>query len=348
MQQREIKKPFKVQVINADGRIEYRIIDLSEPWAGWVPEYAVIANREQPREYFDPVELALLGESLRSGQSNPSTAIPLFGYGDGRVTWMIGDGERRLRSLRMEGLVKLWISYSPDITKENLHEHAFKSNCCRKGHTHAEAARAIDRELKTGKKYFEIAAMVGNDEGWAKMTHAYLKLEPTLLTLLDPPTKKEDRMPLAVANAIVSRTHAEQLKLWNQAKGMGRKGSMVLKVQAQRSNVSVRGYRRKPSDEIQLVKRRLRRMTDDLSFLNDEWRERIEATFPGVNVSLMTDEIDRIVTECGNLKSFLIEVSKREKPVPVAAPNVIPMSDAPQATEPHALPEAAEAATTAA
>lgn len=313
---------YRVLVITAKGATEERHIDLSEPWSGWVPTDTVIANAEQPRQFFDQEELARLGASLRTGQANPSTAIPHTPpSGSSKVRWKLGDGERRLRALRQEGLNKVWVSYCPGITEENLHEVAFKANCCRQGHTHAETACAIEREIRTGKKLHEIGDMVGKSEQWARGEHDLLKLHPTLLVLMDPPTKKEHRLPMSVAKALVGLSHEQQLQKWAEVKHLT-KGKMALSINAQKFGAGATGRKRKPSDDVQIIKNRLRKIRDDLRFLNTEWKERIETVMPGVDVSLMTESIDQIDAETAALKKLLTEASAKPKDsniVPFAA-----------------------------
>lgn len=311
-------RPYLIAVIDSHGKTGHRTIDLGEPWSGWVPTDTVVANKEQPREFFDTEELAKLGESLRTGQANASVVIPFSDRSNPSAKWKLGDGERRLRALKAEGLNKVWVTYSPDITEENLHAVSFKANCCRQGHTHVEMARAIDRELRTGKKYAEIGAMVGRAYQWALDEHRLLQLEPSLLKLIDPPTQGKYRIPLAVAKELSKLPHDQQLTEWQRlVKSGASKGRMRLILQAS-SELPGRGRgrgatKRVPSDDIDIIKNRLRKITGDLHLFNTEWEARIMKTMAGVNVSLMVEALDEIQSEGAKLRNLLVRASESEK-----------------------------------
>jgi ParB family chromosome partitioning protein len=180
----------------------------------------VAANPDQPRRYFDPADLELLGASLAHKQQQPVTVRP-HPQPTAKRHWQVIDGERRWRAAKKLGL-PIWIVVDGDITNEQeLHTASFSANFCRAGHTHAETAAAIDRELQTGKSYAEIAALVGKSESWAVKEHSLLKLAPEVIALIDPPTSREDRIPNRVAMLLTSFPPEKQMKLWNQYKAKG-------------------------------------------------------------------------------------------------------------------------------
>jgi len=184
----------------------------------------VAANPDQPRRYFDPTDLELLGASLAHKQQQPVTVRP-HPQPTAKRVWQIIDGERRWRAAKKLGL-PLWIVVDGDIADDHqLHTASFSANFCRAGHTHAETAAAIERELKTGKTYAEIGALVGKSESWAVKEHSFLKLAPEVLALIDPPTPREDKIPNKVALLLTSFPPEKQLKLWNQYKAKGVAGA---------------------------------------------------------------------------------------------------------------------------
>jgi ParB/RepB/Spo0J family partition protein len=184
----------------------------------WVALSDIKPNPKQPRTYFDPEELERLGKSLQSKQNQPVTVVPM---NSGR--WMIVDGERRWRAAQAVGLARLWVVVDDDVTTaEQLHSASFTANWCRAGHTHEETANAIEIEVQNGKTYEEIGAMVGKSADWAKKEHSLLELAPEVMALLNPPTPRAERIPLAVAFLLTGYERSRQMKLWNQHKAKGR------------------------------------------------------------------------------------------------------------------------------
>jgi ParB/RepB/Spo0J family partition protein len=183
-----------------------------------VPVGDVFPNPDQPRRYFDAVELKRLAVSLKRRQQLPVAVRP---HPTLEGMWQIVDGERRWRAAQMMQL-PLWVVVDEEVSCEvDLHTASFSANFCRSGHTHAETAAAIDRELRAGRSYAEIGELVGKSEDWAKLEHGFLKLDPKVLALLDPPTPKENKIPHRVAVLLTNFPPQNQMKLWNQYKAKG-------------------------------------------------------------------------------------------------------------------------------
>jgi ParB/RepB/Spo0J family partition protein len=180
----------------------------------------VVANPDQPRRYFDPGDLDLLAASLRRRQQQPVTVRP-HPQPSNKRHWQIIDGERRWRAAKKLN-IPLWIVVDEDIPNDAaLHTASFAANFCRCGHTHAETAQAIDREVAAGKTYAQIAALVGKSESWAQKEHSLLKLAPEVLALIDPPTSREDKIPHKIALLLTGFPQEKQLKLWHKYKSKG-------------------------------------------------------------------------------------------------------------------------------
>ncbi len=195
----------------------------------------IAPNPTQPRHHFDAGALADLGRSLRQRQRQPLTVIPYSDAGRPKVRWMLIDGERRWRAACEAGIKKLWIIEDDEVCATDaaeLHTASFSTNWCRAGHTHAETAAAIDREMAAGKSYEEIAALVGKSDTWARNEHSLLKLHPDVLPLLDPPTPKDARLPLAVALLLAAKFPPEKhAKLWAQHRAKGKAALHHLRTQ---------------------------------------------------------------------------------------------------------------------
>jgi ParB/RepB/Spo0J family partition protein len=180
----------------------------------------IVRNEEQPRTYFDPEALSLLGGSLAQKQRQPITVVPHSDPEMPEVRWKIVDGERRWRAAQEVGLETVWIVIDDDVRDEtDMHTASFVANWNRAGHTHAETAAGIEREMKAGKTVGEIARLVGRSESWVSAEHSLLKLHPDLMRQIDPPTPRAGRIPMKVAYALVQWRPEKQVKLWKQLKG---------------------------------------------------------------------------------------------------------------------------------
>lgn len=193
--------------------------DPSIPWSGTVPIKSLVPNPDQPRKWFDEAALDLTAESLASLQVQPVLVIP-HTNGDGRVKWMIVDGERRWRALVKLKQTEILVCYRPGITHENLHATSFAANFCRAGHTHAETGAAIDKELRAGRSVRQIAALTGRSDQWVLNEHKLLKLHPELLARMDPPTPKTERLPMKLALLLADLKPFDQLGRYQRIREM--------------------------------------------------------------------------------------------------------------------------------
>jgi len=214
----------------------------------WAKIESIIANPDQPRTHFDQEELERLAVSLKQKQNQPVTVIPFEGR------YMIVDGERRWRAAKLAGLKRLWVVVDDDVTNaEELHSASFTANWCRAGHTHEETARAIELETKRGRSYEEIGAMVGKSEDWARKEHSLLLLAPEVMALLNPPTPRGERLPLAVAYLLTQYPAHKQMGLWNKHRARGREAFHHI-----RTSAAPTVDRRRPMDDAKYIVGRVR------------------------------------------------------------------------------------------
>lgn len=243
----------------------------------------ITRNPQQPRTYFDAAEMGALGKSLQRRQQQPLTVIPFSDPKRPKIKWMINDGERRFRAAQKAGIDELWIVVDDVEAGDELHTASFAANWNRAGHTHSETAHAIERERKTGKTFEEIAAIVGKSTQWAVNEHSLLKLDPELLKLMDPPTPREDRLPIKSALALV------KLPLKNQMPSWRRYGSKPASEAFHHIRVqSGGGGTRAAGDDARYVKRRVAMAAGILGGV---------ATLPGRMLAGLTDEVRRAVSD---------------------------------------------------
>lgn len=256
------RRVFVVDITDGD-RIVEQIIDTRMPWSGFVLVSTVTRNPEQPRKLFDEEEIALLAGSIQTTlQVSPITAVIFETPEDANILWMINDGERRLRAMKLiDGKVYLWIAYNPFITAENLFKASTIANLCRTGHTYMENAGAINRllEMDSGSDYKTIAKQMGFGEGWVKQLHSLMKLHVSLQPLLDAPTPKQKRIPIGAAFTLASVEQGEQLEIWGKVKHLPKR-QMSVQISAlagAAKTAAGKGYRRKPSYNARIVGRKI-------------------------------------------------------------------------------------------
>lgn len=198
-------------------------LDLNQPWTGFVAPAVVAPNPEQPRKFFSVVELERLARSLEKRQEVACTVMP-WPTGQPKpapgVEWMLIDGERRWRAAMQAELPQLWIAYKPGVTVENIHGASLTANFNRAGHTKMETARALQRELDAGRSVVEVARSVGKTDTWVRNYLMLLELHPDLQKLLDEPTPKEQRLPMAVGVQLAVHDVTRQVKLWLKVRSM--------------------------------------------------------------------------------------------------------------------------------
>lgn len=178
----------------------------------------IAPNTKQPREHFDEAALERLARSVARKQRAPVVVSPFRDARRPKIKWMIVDGERRWRAAKLAGLQALWITIDDPMAPEGeeMHEASLVANFCREGHTHAEKANAVQKLIDAGRQVGEIAEMLGKSASWVSSEAGLLRLQPELLKLLDAPTPKEKRMPVAVGYALSAIAPEKQAAIWKK------------------------------------------------------------------------------------------------------------------------------------
>ncbi len=249
------RRVFVVDTTDGD-RIVEEIIDIRKPWSGLVLIDTAIRNPEQPRKLFEENELELLAGSLEATlQVSPITAVIYESPENPKILWMINDGERRLRALKINGKIYIWVAYTPFITVENLFKASTIANLCRKGHTYMENAMAINRllEMDASADYFSIAKQMGFGKVWVEQLHSLTRLHPSLQALLDSPTPKKERIPINAAIALAGVDHKTQMEAWESAKKYSKRQISTVIRSLTGTAKSITGRKRKASDDARIA-----------------------------------------------------------------------------------------------
>lgn len=278
----------------------------TQPWIGFVLVVSVLPNPDQPRTVFYEEDQKATDESLDELQIQPILVIPHEEPGRPEIKLMLVDGERRWRSTCRLGKPVILACVRPGITRENLHAVSFAANFCRVGHTHADTARAIDKEYRKGKTYEQIARMVGKTAMWARNEHVLLRLEPSLLALVDARDKTK-RLATKVAIVLTDLPHAKQLEQWHKYKDMGA-AEQFTKLRCCNDVRSVAGGRRRDD---RYCFRLLDAMKKASSRLADIPRVMLREMTP-ITREVFLKGLSQVETDLRNIRERLAQMEKEE------------------------------------
>lgn len=171
-------------------------LDQAEPGSvKYIPVEMLIANPEQPRQYFNPSELAELVSSIKTlGVLQPILVRPNV---DGKFE--IVAGERRFRAAQEAGLVKIPCIIKGLTDREAL-EISIVENVQRAGLNPVEEATAYNRLIEEHSlSAQEVAERVGKDRATVANLVRILRLPASILELV-----KEGKLSLGHAKAILT------------------------------------------------------------------------------------------------------------------------------------------------
>ena len=182
----------------------------------WLPRARIRPFAGQPREYFDPIKLEELADSMvEEGQKVPIEVKII--NGDPDHDFELVDGQRRWHGAAMRNIELLKGGINTEITdEEDQFVNSIVSNFVREPHTPLEVAHAVERLLKSKKKkrtYNEIARMFGRSLGWVRYHHDLLKLAPQVIELLSPELDEDERLTVTHASLLTGLPTEVQVKL---------------------------------------------------------------------------------------------------------------------------------------
>lgn len=235
---------------------EKRVVEI--PWR------MVRPMKGQPRTYFDPKKLRELRESIAErGQETVGKVRVLWSGRDQQFELI--DGERRLRACSL--LDRPFSALVEDVADpEEQYEKSARSNLNRADHTPLEIAHMVERirnskrigALPKGEQIAATARVFSKSPSWALSYLSLARLVPDLRRLLEPTTKKQDRIPLVLAFRLSTLPRDEQLMQW---KNISRRNLGIVHAQRHidriilKKGLHVHRRGRKPADEFALVRR---------------------------------------------------------------------------------------------
>lgn len=154
----------------------------------------------QPREYFDPEQLAGLELSIKQrGQIQPGLVKEI--HGDPDHAFELVDGQRRWHACIKLGVKFCAVVISPEDEREQ-YEISLAANFQRAEHTPMEIAKACVQLWKAGRSEVYIAALFGKSPFWVNNYKRLVDLIPELQRLMDPAQVPNDKDRLSVTLAV--------------------------------------------------------------------------------------------------------------------------------------------------
>ena len=276
----------------------------------------------QPREYFDPVKLEELADSMvEEGQKVP-VEVRLVN-GDPDHNFELVDGQRRWHAAEMRGieLLKGWINLTI-VDEEDQFVNSIVSNFVREPHTPLEIAHAVARLLKSTKKkrtYNEIARMFGRSVGWVRYHHDLLKLAPEVHGLMSPTVDEDNRLTVTPASLLTGLPEELQIKFAKrfvfdgtsllQARYQVRQTAAELEEDSQRTGPR----KRRPSDYYESLRNFTKRLGEESEVLLETplplFRQMMGARTVRERTQLLV-AVDTCLENLEQLKQILDDVNK--------------------------------------
>jgi ParB family chromosome partitioning protein len=145
-----------------------------------IPVSKIDRDPDQPRKHFDPDSIKELADSIReNGLIQPIVVRPL---GD---RFIITVGERRWRAHKFAGLKKIRCIVSRIRGENALRNTQATENMSRAAMRVSEEAQHIDRQIKRGQTYEQLAKSLGKCRANIVATHQLLRLPKAILNDVD-------------------------------------------------------------------------------------------------------------------------------------------------------------------
>lgn len=169
----------------------------------------------QPRQYFKKSSLQELADSIAEvGQVTPALVRRLDTLEDGYEFELI-EGERRFRAcIMLDRPLKVEVDIDTKNDRKLQYKKSVAANFGREGHTPIESARAIKKLREDGETIKSVADIMGKSMGWVNQYSNLLKLDPQVITLLEPQhTEEEKLIPVSIGFMLVEVPMPYQLHL---------------------------------------------------------------------------------------------------------------------------------------
>ena len=284
---------------------------------------------DQPRKYFDPVDLNEFADELKEqGQTVPALVKVVTPPDKNGCQLELISGERRWRSCSLKQMdLKVTICEPMDAAEQFT--QAVLANLHGVSLSLLENALAVRDFKKFGKSHEEIAKIYRKKSGkqWVEQHLRILELHPDVLKLIGPETPEGQRIPLTSAISLIPLPQEYQVDYAIQV-SRGTMTALQLKHQV-RNRLAERGIKRKnrSSDDFRAAVAFFKMVNARIEQNVDFSEGRIAALFKGRTPDEIR-ELMRLTKDCGDNLYIVYAAfeAEAEKSLAPMAPDIIAAS----------------------
>lgn len=282
-----------------------------------LPLWLIKRNTDQPREFFDKVELKKLANSYRRRKNVEYPLMVSLSKNGTHV--IIIDGERRWRAAKLGKLASVSCNIRPPMTTDEMFLVSAKANLCREDMTMAEEAKIIKRLMEKHDMTINmIAEELGKHVSQIYQTLSFFKLSKRLQDMLS-----KGKIKKGTALVIAKYPEKEQVRMLGVIKdaeskrgnGNGSKpihpndANRLLKKFAQQEGIEAsKGRGRNNTSHEELVAKHLATNLRNLGLSLDEFMSIPKKALPNLGSVHFTDiekDIEKIIKKGEKLLSRL-------------------------------------------
>lgn len=253
--------------------------------------------KQQPREFFDPVEIAARAQSMAAaGQQMPVTVERITG--DPKHEYELIDGESRWLSAKKAGIeeMSVLVRSTPFASVTEKHRASLIANFNRSEHTPMEISNALQVQVRAGVLQGELALELGKQPMWVSKYLSLQGLHPNIQRLLDPRVSKKARIAPATAFALAQIPKAQQLEVLETARRSDGKISMdrVKRIIAGRNDIRRTTRKESPARRKAMLENALRALGTGMDKLRRATPEEAKALFAELRKAGEVDGLESV------------------------------------------------------
>lgn len=274
---------------------------------------------DQPRKFFSKVRIISLAKSIdRSGQRTPAIVTPVYDqqFPDGKQRFYLVNGERRkLACVYLKRPLRCVVQYGIKNQKKHYIESA-SANFNTEPHLPMEIAEVVNRfRTEFEMPWDEIEIELGMGRQTMIKYLNLIHLHPQLQKLLGPETPRDQKISVGVAEEISHLPPERQLVLVKEilgqrsdiAKQTIRRYLEEARNAGEKVRDSIKGRKRRPSDDSEILDRRLKRIVDDMAFISGLPTDQLNQAFRGRKLEANA----RTMSTIGQITSGLVTMRKK-------------------------------------
>lgn len=307
--------------------------DMPDPTAGeaaaadgsiWIRVDEIRTMPNQPRQYFDPDEMAIFIATIaREGQQDP---VAVKRISEGKYKYGLIGGERRWRAATALNLSHLRSVIKNPANRFEEYKLAVIDNCDKAELWPLDTSTAIDellksaelRNLSESQQIDALMGIFGKKAQWIQYHRALLNLDPRVKTMMHPTVPEEKRLG-TLAAAFISTIHNgdEQVHVAEHTiahKLSDKQMREYARRRADQKGFSVGSRPLRPSDDFKRFRNFERRLSEDLGLFKHMSANRTVAMFgsrPRPERTTMLRRIQEHIDRLVEFRQTLKEVDEK-------------------------------------